>query len=543
MPRSGNSKHMPVLYPHPEIGDGEGQTPVDGNVRAEYPRQHSIPGAPPPNKSRIKLRTVNSYPLGPIPTPPPSSVGSLASDDIAAAGPPRRAEDVYSRFTRKYRPGPAEHDPDTNYFQRGLGQLNDPEDSNDESSAPPGIASSTNAAIPHGQPVPQYSHEVERLSLAERERLEWQTMLAFVLDGDVFRSEKTRIVRALETVEARNNARQNIWLGIRAWLRGRTDSEELQRLEFRRTRVVGAIYDEVMSFRAVTEPDPRIGLAPEEPIIQVQAILERYDTACSLYPSLRAMREDKPACASPEFLNRIESLISWGKSYVSLQRQVGTLQFWVGSETIDFTPPNASKGSSEGREGLDGFMERILKEDSLQRTFERGALVVINTLIESTRHVIATRFDTFQELNLPSFEHDLILLISFPTKLMEASLRIRLDAASRVKDPNMMVLDTLTDDFRLAIALACTLKREYEVLIAEDVEGHWKLPPCIPKGYDSVLLQSLLLFFKLLHWKLKSGAKGIHFKETEVLDAQEDIMDEVSMTIEGGAALIAEQLW
>jgi hypothetical protein len=28
-----------------------------------------------------------------------------------------------------------------------------------------------------------------------------------------------------------------------------------------------------------------------------------------------------------------------------------------------------------------------------------------------------------------------------------------------------------------------------------------------------------------------------------VLDAQEDIMDEVSMTIEGGAAVIAEQLW
>jgi mitogen-activated protein kinase kinase kinase len=250
-------------------------------------------------------------------------------------------------------------------------------------------------------------------------------------------------------------------------------------------------------------------------------------------------------------MDRLDALISWNKLQMSLQQQISALQKWTGSESLDVTKPNEpvevsvvgeNKESTE-RTGSTTFLERVLKEDSLQRTFEKDALVSIHVLIESARRVVTTRSEMFEELNLPSLENQLVQLISFPIKLIEASLHVRLESADRIQNPNSMVLDTMTDDIRLQIGLACTLKREYEALMEEDPDGKWRLPPSIPKGFDRVLLQSLLLFFKLLHWKLKGGAKGIYFKETDVLEAQEDLMDEVSMTVQGGSAVIAEQLW
>ncbi|KAF8334242.1 uncharacterized protein EI90DRAFT_2970647 [Cantharellus anzutake] len=556
MPRTGSGKHTPVLYPHPESGEIESSTdapsPRPDMSRQTSPSSSSI--TPSTSRSnRTKPRSGNPYYTTSFASPSTSSTTSSIIGNVARPpDAPKRAAVVFSTFQRKYRPDPSEgadrQDPDANYFQRGLEQLNDPGDSDDDTVPKPSALAVSNGLLIPGSDMT--SPDIESLSQAERERLEWQTMLASVLDGEVFRSEKTRIVRALETVEARSNTRHDIWLGIRAWLRGRSDSEELARLEDRRNRVVTAIYEEIMSFRVQAEMDQETGKSSYPAEEQVHDVLDRWDVACSLYTSFKAMQDDKPETASPELMDRLDALISWNKLQMSLQQQISALQKWTGSESLDVTKPNEpvevsvvgeNKESSE-RTGSTTFLERVLKEDSLQRTFEKDALVSIHVLIESARRVVTTRSEMFEELNLPSLENQLVQLISFPIKLIEASLHVRLESADRIQNPNSMVLDTMTDDIRLQIGLACTLKREYEALMEEDPDGKWKLPPSIPKGFDRVLLQSLLLFFKLLHWKLKGGAKGIYFKETDVLEAQEDLMDEVSMTVQGGSAVIAEQL-
>ena len=52
-----------------------------------------------------------------------------------------------------------------------------------------------------------------------------------------------------------------------------------------------------------------------------------------------------------------------------------------------------------------------------------------------------------------------------------------------------------------------------------------------------------MTFFRLLHWKLKSGAKGIYFKETDVLEGQWATFNDVASTAAGGSCVVAEQLW
>lgn len=194
---------------------------------------------------------------------------------------------------------------------------------------------------------------------------------------------------------------------------------------------------------------------------------------------------------------------------------------------------------------LDGssFVERVLKEETIQRTFEKGFLTTVHALIATARDTQVNLAPRFEELKLPTFEEELVKLISFPTRLVHACLRVRLDYANRVTDPDVIIIDQMLEDFRLTIGLACTLKRQYEAFLLPDPGGNWNLPSCISEDYDKLVLEALNVFFKLINWKLKSGSKDIYFRETEVLEAQWTTFNDVSVIIEGGASLVAEQLW
>jgi mitogen-activated protein kinase kinase kinase len=47
----------------------------------------------------------------------------------------------------------------------------------------------------------------------------------------------------------------------------------------------------------------------------------------------------------------------------------------------------------------------------------------------------------------------------------------------------------------------------------------------------------------LIQWKLKSGAKDIYFKETNLIESQWPTFNDVALTVPGGASVVAEQLW
>jgi mitogen-activated protein kinase kinase kinase len=241
----------------------------------------------------------------------------------------------------------------------------------------------------------------------------------------------------------------------------------------------------------------------------------------------------------------------------TLRHQFSVLRRWTGSATLDVTQPNTSGelpiGASVDAHTADGgpahakdgssFIERLLKEDSMQRTFEKGFLVTVHDFIGAVRNAQISHAKYLKEMNLPTFENDLIPLISFPTKLVQASLRFRLDYVEKLRDPDMLIVDQITDDLKISIGLACTLKRQYEAFLTPDPGGNWSIPNCISSDYDATILEALSSFFKLMHWKLKSGSKGIYFKETDVLEAQWATFNDVSLSTAGGSRLVAEQMW
>ncbi|KAF8898471.1 hypothetical protein BD779DRAFT_1607269 [Infundibulicybe gibba] len=535
-------RHTPTLYPHPEQINHDNDEDEDIEWEAG-PQPRSYPSPPqiqsPSNRmSRLKSRT--SYAL-----PRPSLNASSSSVP--------KYPDIYSQFVKRYRSSASEqddprNDPDSHYFQKGLGQLVDAGDNSDDDDLGRVSLAAGGDGIDRISALMLESEPIQPASQAERERLEWQTMLASVLAGDVLKSEKTRIAVALESsAEEQNHAHLNTWLGLRAKIHARSEEEERKKLEERRLRTVDAVIDEIMHFRVERDVDDKNDYTTSA-MKQVAAVLRRLDVAHSLYPTLKAFYQDKPAATEGSFQARCDTLYTWSTVLTSLRHQIALLQRWTGSETLDVTQPNTNAeipiGTYPPAALTDGtsFVERVLKEESMQRTFEKGFLVTVHTFIGAARDAQVNLCSLFREMNLPTFENELVPLISFPTKLAQAGLRVRLDYVHKLKDPDVLIIDPTTDDLKLSIGLACTLKRQYDAFLAPDPAGKWNLPKCISEDYDSTILEALSKFFDLIHLKLKSGAKGIYFKETDVLEAQWATFNDVSLTVAGGSCLVAEQL-
>lgn len=539
MPHSAAAlrRHAPTLYTHHEDDADDEEDGSSWGTRHSYSSASSSHTSA---KSRSKARQR-------------STLSSAAHTLPGGPEPYRANRNIYNQFVRRYRPGlgvedDPRNDPESHYYNRGLGQLLDGGDSDDEDAR--GLSLGGGDGLDRLSSLMLDSEPLEPETMEDRERLEWQAMLASVLAGDVLKSENSRIAVALKSsTDEESSLRVNLWLGIRAKMHGRTEAEERRRIEDRRLRTVDTIAKEILAFH-VTEvpPDSDLSLA-DHALRQVNAILCRLDIVYSLYPSLRSFYHDYKAATETEFLARCDALNTWSTVITSLRHQIALLRRWTGSETLDVTQPTTT-----GDDSLPGprttetsagtpFVERLLKEEAMQRQYEKGSMTTIHALVATTRDAHVNLAPMFKKMNLPSFEKELVPLVSFLTNLAQAVLRVRLDYAQKLKNPDILIIDQMTEDLKVKIGFACTLKRQYEAFLIPDPGGNWKLPPCISVDYDAVILEALTFFFKLIHWKLKSGAKGIYFKETDVIEVQWTTFNDVCLSIPGGASLVAEQLW
>lgn len=544
---TGMRRHTPTLYTHPEndADDEEEGTWPAPNSRHPYTPPSTIHTSG--SKSRSKLRQRSSY------SPAP---GQFPSNNQAADSPPHNAySHIYNQFIRRYRSGPVgveddfRNDPDANYYNRGLGQLVD--GGSDDEDIRGGSLSGVDPQDRVSALILDTEH-IEPQSVEDRERLEWQTMLASVLAGEVLKAENNRIAGALKSsMEEENSVRANLWIELRAKIHGRSAHDERKRLEERRLRTAENIISEILAFK-VSDPSPGSEIAPADHALkQVNALILRLDVAYTLYPSMRSFSIDNPRASEKDFQRRCDTLITWSTVITSLRQQSAMLRKWTGSETLDVTQPTSTPPTpfpashppvENGGGNGTAFVERLLKEEAIQRQFEKGSMTTIGALVGTTRDAHVNLAHMFREMNLPSFENELVPLVSFLTDLAQAVLRVRLDYAQKLKNPDLLIIDQMAEDLKVKIGFACTLKRQYEAFLYPDPDGNWNLPPCISRDYDSVILEALTFFFKLIHWKLKSGTR-VHFKETDVIEAQWATFSDVSLTISGGASLVAEQLW
>jgi mitogen-activated protein kinase kinase kinase len=528
-----NRQHNPTLSNLEEVEDEEGAAFLVAT------RQHSYHppsnAAPTPVSSPFRMQGTYSSPAILANPKQPSTSTALSCD-------------VYTRFMQRHR-APLQHDSsrhgehDDQHASQGLGSLL--EDNSDEEESGIGMSrlSLKDMKISLDTDV-----TIEPANDGERKRLEWQTMLASVLDGDVLKSEKTRIAIALESISSRRQSRHDdIWFGLRANLSGTTVREARKLIDEKRRRYAESVYADVMAFRVVTEEDIYAEGPLPSAISQVELLLRRLDAVEDLYPTLKALYKGRPIYGEPAFQTRRDALIAWTNLASALGHQLNSLKQWTGSDTLDITKSASTAESAlapiaHPNSQVDGsltFVERVLKEESMHRMFEKKTLTTLHSFLKSTRKSLVLHAEIFRSLNLPMFREELVQLVSFPSRLVESILRVRLEYAAKVHDPEPMMIDQMIDDFRIAIGLACTIRSEYEVHVARDPTGNWILPPSISDTYDGVVLKAVKYLFRLMNWKFKITP----VEDIDITGIHGQLFDEVSLKLTDGSRVVAEELW
>ncbi|SGY70189.1 BQ5605_C004g03118 [Microbotryum silenes-dioicae] len=395
-------------------------------------------------------------------------------------------------------------------------------------------------------------------------RFEWQHMLANVLQGDVLKSEKTRLSTAsLSTTThltnnlvsfsgtgTRTGKRQQayaIWLLIRAKIRGRSPEEESRYLEEARAKV-DEVIDEVLKFRVIDlKPAPSAPPISEEARLQnaadqVAGVLRRVDWCEGLYPSRKALALEKDRVSTSEVVRRTDALRTWQKITKRLKVRCGILKVWTGTEWDKLSDPAWKANPNEPTPAVGdgrGFVANILREDALQETFKKRLLSDVYSLVLTAKEAMTDLSADFQAMNLPGFAADLHRLAIFPSRLAQEALRSILESVAKIDDPSVVLIDQLTNDLRKGLSSACEVKKQYLDLVGSDPAVGWSLPGRVEE-YEETMLSTLRYFFKLLHWKLKSPSKAIYFKETEIVEKEWGFLSIVTEQIEGGDLLVGE---
>lgn len=319
------------------------------------------------------------------------------------------------------------------------------------------------------------------------ERLEWQNRLAQVLSGDVVTSEKKRIAEPSGPEDEKAH-RYELWLGIRAKAYGRSLADQ-RRVLLEGRAYMDKVIEEILSFNVKTLEDGTVNAKTAEK--QVDEILAKWDRCEALYPSRAALMEDKPSTADDsEFETTLNALQAWSNVTKNVRTLLQILRAWTGQDDLDLTRrggPASAIGDVAAINITDesSFIERILKENRIEQTFSKAILSTLNKQVYKAKETVEANYIIFDRMRLPTFLGHVQLLVNFPTKLIEEALKIRLAYARKLRDPGLIVIEQLIDDFALCMKVAVGIKKEY-LTITAPTEG-WNLISWVD---DSVCVNS-----------------------------------------------------
>lgn len=396
------------------------------------------------------------------------------------------------------------------------------------------------------------------------ERLEWQVMLQTVLTGDVVTGEKTKIVKPMGELETENLLRvglkEDLWIGIRAKLFGRTE-EEQKRLVLYHRGLVDDIFKEIMTFKLSFPTDDeemsyidKVKFASK----RVNCLLDKYEKCQELWRTQKEMEADKPQCATTEFVNRINCLVAWNSVTDAVERESDVLKKWVGNNDLDILraadnssttnlvnnniPASTSSQSlSSNSEHSDKtehdtshnenhifkddrpFVERILKDKDIENLFNKRLFTTFSHWTIKAKNSYLEYREYFNELGLPSYLDNLFVLTNFPSKLMKEIIKTRLAYADKLKNPTIMMIDQTIDDLKTYLRLALEIRISMLEYCAP-VEGWISFPDYQDLEFDSTIIKSVNHYLTLLNRKLLFSPKGYKsfrtFKEPEELEKE-----------------------
>ncbi|TRX93727.1 hypothetical protein FHL15_005403 [Xylaria flabelliformis] len=387
---------------------------------------------------------------------------------------------------------------------------------------------------------------------ANRERLEWHGMLAAVLTGDVVKQEKRRLLGSSEFQGAKTAHKADLWLGIRSKMTGRSFALQRKMINDARTNLDRDI-QEITHFEVQGETE--VG---KPAIEQITDIVKKIEKCESLFPSSKALQQAHPPAASPAFQEACDAVLSWYNTNEMINTELSILRKWVGNTELDFQKKEAGSPSTNSTSETT-FLERLLKEDGLtslhddidevtkqehalktKTLIRRSMLAPISSTIAKAKETLIVNSDAFYKRHLPPYIEEILTLISFPSRLIEEIISVRVAYARGMRETTQqtpILQDQMLSQFELLLKLAIRIKQE--TLTVSQPEPGWQLPPCIDESFDQVVLDALKYYFKLLNWKLSRNKNT--FKEAEILSQEWDFANEIGRYLQGGDVEVAEQ--
>lgn len=375
----------------------------------------------------------------------------------------------------------------------------------------------------------------EELQVPEnRERLEWHTMLASVLKGDVVKQEKQRLIGTTEQ-KGDNALKNEIWFGVRSRVCGRSIAAQKRMVEEGRNGI-GAEIETIIAFQIKGETEA--GKPATKQVQDVVQMIERFE---NLYPTRSAFEEAVPRAGSDAYKASCNAVVAWHNTTELINTELAILQGWVGNEDLDFARARDRGPNAAGLTDDASFLDRILKEDGLRSLQgDHSMLLGVADVIRKAKITLIENAEAFAQRHLPPYIENLLILINFPSRLIQEIIRMRLQYAKKMKDPGqqgLMMTEQIISQFQILLKLAVRIKHEYTVV--SQPEPGWELPPCIDENFDLVVLDALKFYFKMLNSKLVMNKNT--FKEAEILELEWEFCNEIGRYLDGGDVEVAEQ--
>ncbi|MBW0465975.1 hypothetical protein O181_005690 [Austropuccinia psidii MF-1] len=419
-----------------------------------------------------------------------------------------------------------------------------------------------------------YSNHPAELRPEEKERFEWQDMLTNVLTGDVLRTEKTRISEVSgnkeTSIRQQDPSRMSdIWIGFRAYLRCRSVSDEQRYLDDARLQM-DQVLDELRKFRLPSRS------SIDQALERVQSLLLTVDWCEALYPSNKALYRERPSWKEPDIVSKLETLRSWDNNVRGLRLQITILQKFMCAEKLDLinssntnssfssfqsppsshysrSPPSAQSSQISPtrlrpmKQLLEpsSFVEKVLQEGSLNRLFAQNTFETLNRLIIKAKETMIKFSNLFEQIKLPSYRDDLLVLANFAPSLMQEVLRIRLHNAKLLKSDlselSPVLLHQLTDDFRTGLTHATSVKKSWMQIMNPEPNWDMCLPEAERQAFEDTLTSALKFFFRLLDTHILTGSnKTLDSKDTEIVEGEWSFLKSAVAEIQGGDVLLGE---
>jgi mitogen-activated protein kinase kinase kinase len=376
---------------------------------------------------------------------------------------------------------------------------------------------------------------IEELKIPEnRERLEWHSMLASVLTGDVVKQEKKRLIGSTET-QGDSTMKAEIWMGVRAKVCGRSLQAQRRIVDDVRGHI-RAYLESIISFEVEGAAE-----AGQTAAQQVEDVAKKIEKIESAYPTRQALEAAYPRAASQPYKAACDAVIAWHNTIALINTEMSILKMWVGNEELDFIKARPRSSQDHHLTDESSFIDRILKEDGLKSLQgDTNLLRPLEKVIQKAKATLIANAEGFANRHLPPYIEELLTLINFPSRLLQEIIRVRLSYAKKIKDlsqQGVMMAEQMIAQFQILLAMAGQVKESY--LVISRPEPGWDLPPCMEENFDSVVLGALKFYFKMLDRKLAANKNT--FKEAEILEQEWDFCNKLGRQLQGGDVETAEQ--